>query len=61
MSSTIRAVALRSRVSGASTQPTAAASSTAPLIAKLHSKDIRWAICPTASDPTIDPKSDIIW
>lgn len=53
-------IGLRARVSGASTQATAATSSTAPLIMNPHSNDSRWAICPTTSDPTIDPRSAII-
>src|SRR5262249_12287248 len=49
------------RASGANTPPTPADSKTPPLIANAHAYDACWAICPTAIEPTIEPKSAIIW
>src|SRR4029077_4558609 len=51
----------RISVSGASSQPIAPISRMAPLITKAAPNVRCWAISPTASDPTIAPKSAIIW
>src|SRR5690606_17003372 len=51
----------RGRVSGASTQPTAAIARNAPLMTNAQPNDACSAIWPTISDPMIEPKSAIIW
>src|ERR1700682_3707287 len=50
----------RPRVSGASVHPSAATSRMTPLVTKAQLNDVSSAICPTASEPRMAPRSAII-